>query len=53
MKKFLCGFYTEPLNWTVYASNEQQAAARFAEYIKQNGITSKSGKNEFVIFEIK
>ncbi len=53
MRKFLCGFYAEPLNWTVYANTEQQAATRFAKYIKQNGIKSASGKNEFVILEIK
>ena len=53
MRKFLCGFYSEPLNWAVYANTEQQAAARFAKYIKATGIKSKSGKNEFVVFEIK
>lgn len=53
MKKFLCGFYAETLNWTVYASNRKQVAARFAEYIKANGITSTSGINEFVVLEIK
>lgn len=53
MKKYLCGFYTEPLNWTVIAENEQSAAATFAAFIKQNGIKSKSGVKEFVVFEVK
>lgn len=53
MKKYLCGFYAEPLNWTVTAENEQSAAATFAEFIKQNGIKYKPGVEKFVIFEVK
>ena len=51
MKKFLCGFYCEPLRWTVKAESEQDAAAKFAKIIKRRRLQSKSGTKEFVVFE--
>ena len=51
MKKYLCGFYCEPLRWTVTAESEQEATRALAEYIKHNGITSASGVDEFVVSE--
>lgn len=53
MKKYRCGFYSEPLNWTVTAKNEQSAALAFADFIRRNNITSVSGVKEFVVFEVK
>ena len=51
MKKFLCGFYCEPLRWTVRASSEQNAAEMFAKMIKRKRLHSVSGTKEFVVFE--
>lgn len=51
MKKYLCGFYCEPLKWTVTAESEQEAARVFANYIKQNGITATSRVKQFVVFK--
>ncbi len=51
MKKFLCGFYCEPLRWAVKAESEQDAAAKFAKIIKRKRLQSKSGTKEFVVFE--
>ena len=51
MKKFLCGFYCEPLRWTISASTEQDAAAKFAKMIKRKRLRSVSGTKEFVVFE--
>ena len=51
MKKFLCGFYCEPLRWTVRASSEQNAAKKFAKMIKRKRLQSVSGTKEFVVFE--
>lgn len=53
MKRFACGFYLEPLKWAVTAEDEQSAATTFANFIKKNGIKSKSGGKEFVVFEVK
>ena len=51
MKKYYCGFYSEPLKWTVFAETEQEAALKFASFIKRNGIKSLSGVKEFVVFK--
>lgn len=51
MKKFRCGFYCEPLKWTVKAKSEQEAAEKFAGMIKRKNLTSASGTKEFVVFE--
>lgn len=53
MKLFVGGFYCEPLKWQVQAETMDEAAKRFAEVIKCNGLKSESGTKVIVVFEAK
>lgn len=52
-KTYLCGFYCEPLKWTVKAQSSQEAASKFVEMKKRLNLTSESGTTDFVVFEKK
>lgn len=52
-KKYLCGFYGEPLKWTIYAQSSQEAAKKFVERKKRLNLVSKSGTTEFVVFKAR
>lgn len=53
MKLFVGGFYCEPLKWQVQAETMDEAAKRFAEVIKRDGLKSESGTKVIVVFEAK
>lgn len=53
MKLFVGGFYGEPLKWRDQAETMDEAAKRFAEVIKRDGLKSESGTKEIVVFEAK
>lgn len=52
MKKFSCGFYCNPLNWTVKARTQQEAATKFAKMIKRKNLKAPNGETNFVVIEV-
>ncbi len=52
MKKFRCGFYCNPLNWTVKARTQQEAATKFAKMIKRKNLKAPNGETNFVVIEV-
>lgn len=53
MKKFRCGFYCNPLNWTVKAETQDEAAKKFAKMIKRKNLTAPNGETNFVVIEVQ
>lgn len=52
MKKFICGFYCEPLRWKIKAATSDEAAKKFSKMIKRKKLTSKNGSTNFVVIEV-
>lgn len=51
MKYFRCGFYLENLKWIIEAETNDEAAKKFSEIIKRDGLVSKSGTKEIAVIE--